>query len=302
MKITHGGIEILFCGTGAADWGWERYGERTTKSSGGMREGRGSCAMREMRGSREMREVHGACEMRGSCATLVGGRVLIDCGTTGFRSLVRWGVDPRALREIWFTHSHSDHCDPAEIAALLDARGPRAAPLRLRGTAPLLERLAAAIDGSTGRFEPRPFAPLEPFRTQGRLVTPLPANHLTGIPGETPVHFLVRGADASLLYALDGAWMTTAARRAIGSEPLDLVVWDATMERSGDWRIFEHNDLGMVRAMSARLAADGVVRPGTVQVLDHIARTLWRAPIRPPRPFRVARDGMRLIVRRQTEG
>ena len=269
MKITHGGIEILFCGTGAADWDWENYGTWARKGNRGL---------------------------RGSCSTLIDGRVLIDCGTTGFRSLVRWGVDPRALREIWFTHSHEDHCSPGEIAALLDARGPRAAPLRLRGTAPLLERLADTLVGVAGRFEFRPFTPLAPFRTQGWFVTPLPANHLTCLPDETPVHFLVRGARASMLYALDGAWITAAARCAIGSRPLDLIVWDATVEKAGDWRIFEHNDFGMVRAMAARLAADGIVRPDTIQVLDHIARTLWSTPVRAPRPFRVARDGMRLVV------
>ena len=275
MKITHGGIEVLFCGTGAADWDWENYDTRGRRA------------------------------MRGSCATLLDGRVMIDCGATGFRSLVRWGADPRRVREVWFTHSHGDHCYPPEVAALVAARGRRAAPLVLRGTVPLLERLGAALEqlrgasgGSSGRFELRPFAPLEPFRTQDWLVTPLPANHLTPVPGEQPVHFLARGARGSVLYALDGAWMTAAARHAIGRAPLDLAVWDATVEDPGDWRIFEHNDLGMVRAISARLAEDGVIRRGTVQVLDHIARTLWRTPIRAPRPFRVARDGMRLIVRR----
>ena len=110
------------------------------------------------------------------------------------------------------------------------------------------------------------------------------------------MHFLVQAPGASILYALDGAWMTTPARRALGSDPLDLVVWDATVERPGDWRIFEHNDVEMVRTMSARLAADGVVTRRTVQVLDHLAATLWRAPVRPPRPFRAARDGLRIVL------
>ncbi len=258
------GFDFLFLGTGAADWDWSRYGRRG---------------------------------VRGSCATLVNGRVLLDCGATGFRSLVRWGVSPRALREVWFTHSHGDHCFPPEVAALLAARGPRAAPLRLRGTAPLLERLAAALGAAPGgRFELRPFEPLEPFRAQGWLATALPANHVGAIRGETCVHYLVRGPRKSFLYALDGAWMTARARHAIGRAPLDLVVWDATVEQPGDWRIFEHNDLSMVRAVSGRLAADGVVRPDTVQVLDHLARTLWHAPIRAPRPFRAARDGLRIRV------
>ena len=297
MKTTHGGIErkrqggkrasegieVLFCGTGAADWDWENYDGSGTRARGR----------------------NGSPAMRGSCSTLLGGRVLLDCGTTGFRALVRHGVAPWTIREVWFTHSHPDHCHPVEIAALLAARGGRTAPLVLRGTAPLLERLSAGLakvsagGRAAGRFELRPFAPLAPFRARGWRVTPLPANHLTDLPGETPVHFLVRAPEASILYALDGAWMTSAARRAIGSEPLDLIVWDATVEKSGDWRIFEHNDLGMVRTMSARLAADGVVRPGTVQVLDHVARTLWRTPVRAPRPFRMARDGMRLVVRRR---
>lgn len=258
-------FDILFCGTGAADWDWSRYGRRG---------------------------------VRGSCCTLLNGRVLIDCGATGFRSLVRFGASPRALREVWFTHSHGDHCSPPEVAALLGARGPRAAPLRLRGTAPLLDRLAAALRAlaPAGRFECRPLEPLEPFRTQGWLVTALPANHLGAIRGETCVHYLVRGPRKSLLYALDGAWMTAAARRAIGRAPLDLAVWDATVENPGDWRIFEHNDVSMVRAVASRLAADGVIRPGTVQVLDHLARTLWRSPVRAPRPFLAARDGLRLRI------
>ena len=155
---------------------------------------------------------------------------------------------------------------------------------------------AGNAGGATGRFELRPFEPLVPFRTGGWLVVPLPANHLTPVPGEQPVHFLVRAPEASFLYALDGAWMTAAARHAIGSAPLDLVVWDATVESPGDWRMFEHNDLGMVRAMAARLAKDGVVRKDTALVLDHVARTLWRAPVRAPRPFRMARDGMRITI------
>ena len=73
-------FEVLFCGTGAADYDWSRYGERG---------------------------------VRGSCSTLLDGRVLLDCGPTGFRALARLGVDPRRLREVWFTHSHADHCSSA---------------------------------------------------------------------------------------------------------------------------------------------------------------------------------------------
>ena len=255
-------FDVLFCGTGAADHDWARYGARG---------------------------------VRGSCCTLLNGRVLLDCGTTGFRSLVRFGGDPRRVRELWFTHSHSDHCAPGEIAALLEARR-GLAPLRIRGSAPLLARLGEALAPLRGRFVPVPCAPGEPFRAQGWRVTPLLANHLTGLPGETPLHYLVAGRRRTLLYALDGAWMTAAARRAIGSARIDLAVWDATVEQPGDWRIYEHNDVSMVRTIAGELRRQGVLRPGAVLVLDHLARTLWRTPIRAPKPFRVARDGLRLRV------
>ena len=257
-------FDVLFLGTGAADYDWARYG----------RPG-----------------------VRGSCAALLDGRILLDCGPTVPRAFPRCGADPRALREVWFTHSHGDHCNPAAVASLLAARGPRAAPLRLRGTPPLLARLRAALPARPGgRFETVPFAPLAPFRARGWRVVPLPANHATEDPAETPVHFFVRGRRRNLLYALDGAWITTAARRALGRTRLDLLVWDATLRASGDGRLFEHNDLGMVRTLAARLAADGVLGPASVQILDHLSREHWRGVRRAPAPFLLARDGLRLRV------
>ena len=79
MKDT---FEVLFCGTGAADHDWEHYGRRG---------------------------------VRGSCSTLLDGRVLVDCGATGYRSLVRHGVSPRSVREVWFTHSHGDQIGRAHV-------------------------------------------------------------------------------------------------------------------------------------------------------------------------------------------
>jgi hypothetical protein len=44
-KRTGGGIEVLFCGTGAADWDWENYDGSGTKARGrnGAPAMRGSC-------------------------------------------------------------------------------------------------------------------------------------------------------------------------------------------------------------------------------------------------------------------
>ncbi|MBR4518918.1 MAG: hypothetical protein IKO65_07960 [Victivallales bacterium] len=55
----------------------------------------------------------------GSTQTLVNGTVLIDAGRTGFRSLTKFQVDVVALKELWFTHYHDDHCFPAEVAQIV---------------------------------------------------------------------------------------------------------------------------------------------------------------------------------------
>ena len=79
-------FHLTFLGTEACDMDWSRYGEPG---------------------------------IYGSTQTLVNGRVLIDAGQTGYRSLGRFHVDPTALEELWFTHYHSDHCFPAEIAQIV---------------------------------------------------------------------------------------------------------------------------------------------------------------------------------------
>ena len=57
---------------------------------------------------------------------------------------------------------------------------------------------------------------------------------------------------------------------------LDEIVWDATMsDQIGDFRIFEHNDLAMIRHMEAGLRNTGCMHAGTRRVLSHMARTLW---------------------------
>ena len=95
-------FEIFFAGTGAADFPASRYGQPG---------------------------------VRGYACTLLNGKVLIDAGVTSYRALKRYGVDAAALEEIWFTHSHNDHCCSEALTALLAVRKERnAGKLILRGS------------------------------------------------------------------------------------------------------------------------------------------------------------------------
>ena len=259
--MTDNEFSFRFLGTEACDMDWTRYGEPG---------------------------------IYGSTQTLVNGTVLIDAGRTGFRSLTKFQVDVVALKELWFTHYHDDHCFPAEVAQIVLAHG-TATPLVFRGTALLLKALREALPPEvSARVAWEPFAVGHAFETHGWTVTPLLANHVDDLYDNLPVHYLVEGKRTNFLYALDGAWLTKKARNALQGKHLDTIVWDATVERPGDYRIFEHNDFTMIQTMVKALVDAEIVNAKTHLVLDHLARTLWKNPIHVPAPYLVAEDGMEL--------
>lgn len=236
-------VKIRTLGTGAADHDWKRLGEPG---------------------------------VRGSASTLIDGQVLIDCGTTGSANLARFNVAPRALTDLLITHSHGDHFSPSEIRNVLDARGSEQPPLNVRASPQALAALERALPG---RFAGHPLVAGTAFDV-GRLhITALPANHLLSDPAEQALHFLIETPFGNLLYALDGAWMLKQSRMLIGKKHLGMIIWDATVARSGDFRAFEHNDLDMIGLMMASLTTTGAVDSRTVCVLDHVARTLWPADL-----------------------
>jgi phosphoribosyl 1,2-cyclic phosphate phosphodiesterase len=255
-------LTVRTLGTGAGDHDWNRLGEPG---------------------------------VRGSAATLVDGCVLIDCGLTGHANLTRFDIQPRTLTDLLITHSHRDHFAPEQICKVLETRDPEHPPLGIWASPQALAKLEHL---QPGRFTAHPLVVGTVFDI-GRLhVTVLPANHLLHDPSEHAYHFLIETPRGILLYALDGAWMLKQARILISNRRLDMIIWDATVTQSGDFRAFEHNDLAMIELMMASLTATGAVDCRTVCVLDHLARTLWPADLHAAeklasdRGWRLAEDGM----------
>ena len=257
---------VLFLGTGAADW--PREYEATAESAA--------------RG-----------EVRGFSAMLLGGRVLVDCGPTTFDAMLTHGVDPATVSDLLITHTHGDHLDAAALERLPVAhRGPE--PLRVWA-----ERGAVARIPDLGGVDLRAIDVGDVWRVGGFEVTALAANHVVGDP-ERPLHYLLKAQGRSLLYATDGAWLLKETWLRLREEKLDAIVWDATNgETQGDWRIFEHNSIDMIRTMMETLRREVVVTPGARVLLTHMARTLC-APheemVRSLEPEGLvpAYDGMRL--------
>jgi L-ascorbate metabolism protein UlaG (beta-lactamase superfamily) len=158
---------------------------------------------------------------RRNASVLIDGVLLIDPGPDVPDALAAFGKDAGGIRYILNTHRHRDHyC--AETFSYL--RGAAFYPMRAGETATL------------GQYR----------------VTALAANHGTA---RTAVHFLITDGERTLFYGLDGAWLLYDEVAAIQQAKPNLVVLDGTVgEQAGDYRVFEHNDLAMVRLLKAALA------------------------------------------------
>jgi len=198
-------------------------------------------------------------EYRRLTSTLVDGCLLIDVNPEVLASI----PDREKVTAAAFTHSHSDHFDLGALRAL--------APLTVYAH----ESWAGEITGEG--------LTVVPLRTgeavtavTGHVLTAMPANHSTEKPYEQPVHYLVESGGKRLLYATDGAWLTNQTHHIIGSRQLHAAVFDATIGDAapGDWRIFEHNSIDMVRLMVASLTKQGRLAPDAPVYLTHMARTL----------------------------
>ncbi len=235
---------ILFLGTGAADWPHGKYQGDSRKLLSG--------------------------EFRGFSSILVNGKVMVDCGPTVPAALSAFDVDLSGLSDILITHTHRDHFSLQSLE-LIAGRSNLPGRLNLW----MDEGALTKGDPLVGLFNLRSLKPGKTVNISGCSVRPLPANHRVSRSLETPLHFLFSSLERNFLYALDGAWLSTAAWKAIQNLQLEAVIWDGTIgDLPGDYRIFAHNSIPMIRIMNQTLKDNGIYNCSTRIILSHLARTL----------------------------
>ena len=180
----------------------------------------------------------GTAEFRRFSSALVDDSLLIDPGPQVMDALAEFQIDPGKIRYIINTHRHSDHFSKTSVQALAD-NGARFYPLENGESKTLGKYTVHAYKG----------------------------NH--GTCAET-VHYIIHDGKNCIFYGLDGAWLLYDEIQAIKQYKPDIAILDGTVgEIDGDYRIFEHNNLQMVREMQKALS------PYVGKfVISHLARTL----------------------------
>lgn len=236
-------VELLFLGTGAADWPG-KYPPLSQKLARG--------------------------EVRGMSSMLINGHILIDCGPTVLDAMNRYHVNPAGITDILLTHTHSDHFHKDSVLAIASARDAKLEPLRFWADPEALKQLPKST-----RIEPHPVEIGKTFNRHGFDITGLESNHLVESSEERCLYYLLEGAAKNLLYATDGSWLLKSTWMYLQKKRVDALIWDATVGESvGDFRIFEHNDLAMIRHMNQTLRNRKIITAETKIILTHMARTL----------------------------
>ncbi|NLE13797.1 MAG: MBL fold metallo-hydrolase [Clostridiales bacterium] len=164
--------------------------------------------------------------------------LLIDPGPCVREFARTFGYDLHQIKYVINTHPHGDHFN-ADTLDYLKSLG------------------AEYIDCAAGNV----------YEIGGYTVTALPGNHGTATRVQ---HFVIDDGGTKLFYALDAAWLLYEEFQYIRKNRIALAVFDGTIgEAEGDYRIFEHNNLRMVREMKLTLA------PYIERFyISHLARTL----------------------------
>lgn len=197
-------------------------------------------------------------EYRRFTSTLFDGELLIDLTETAIDMI----PEDAHIRSVLITHSHGDHFSPKAIERVHPENVYIHESWAQEAEVPGVKVCALKIGEwvHAGSFE----------------VMAMPSNHSTGRIHEQTVHYLIRKEGKSFLYATDGAWLLNKELKLMAGTTLSGAAMDATIGdgHEGDYRIFEHNSLPMVRLMVQTMRHTGLLKPDATVYLTHMAREL----------------------------
>ncbi len=256
--------ELFFLGTGAADW----------------------------------LEPSPTGEFRAFSSLLVDGHILIDCTGSSLSRMKEFKADESAITDIFITHSHDDHFDLKAIEKLAAARIQKGYP-------PLKVHVEQgwASEIRTEYFTVNPLKEAVEVQAGKYKVLPLASNHKGVYENETPLYYLLHNDHVCWLYSTDGSWFLNRTWARLREFALDCWVVDCTIgdANEGDYRIFDHNSLPMIRIMAETLFKQGVLKEDASIILTHLAKTLHPGQEQLEKalghPFIPAYDGFKYIIR-----
>lgn len=233
--------ELLFLGTGAADWDYKRDGA--------------------LEGFRALSGI------------LIDGHIMIDCGPGAFVYEDRFALSGiyNDVDTVFMTHSHDDHFDAQSVSRLCRESEKN---ITLYGDAVFKDLLP---DEKNLTFVPMDARHNDSCTVAGYKVTCLKANHSTPYREEQPLHYLFEG-EKNLFIGFDGGWLIADTWSFLMRKHIDVYITDATcgdsFECTYNFRNFSHNNSVMIDFIFKTMLENKIADENTKIILHHLARTL----------------------------
>ncbi len=241
---------------------------------------------------------------------------LIDFGPDVISAAGRFGISMNRLRNIFYTHFHSDHCDLTnwENLRMCVTQPPK---LRVFLSEPALTGVKTFRDliltypskdyERDFRFYEQliefiPVRPFEPFQADDLTVSAVKTNHKGRFTDETALNYLFERGGKRFLYASDTGLYCEENYEFLKGKTLDVLVMECTFGAQEKEPDFSHLTCSFIQQMTERFRKDDVISDRTEIWLTHIGhkgglnhtalRQKMREMVGPQ--IDVAYDGLRL--------
>ena len=217
---------------------------------------------------------HGGKDLRRRTSYLIDQDTMVDFGPDAFWQSVAFGIDWKELKQIIFTHQHSDHCNPVELGWRQKGFSQNAPALTIYGS-PEIRKYCESIMGKTDMksvdlwpdttwVEPENGVPLQAHNME---IFSIPARH----SAEDARNYILTRDGKSLLIAHDSGFWTEEAWNTIAGRTVDCVIFDGTCALK--FADVEDGHMGAAVGVRFRdeLLKRGILKQGGLAVVNHFS-------------------------------
>ena len=227
--------EVLFLGTGAADW---------------------------------RPDMHDQSGYRRLSSIMIGDMLLIDPGPQIFEFAMHAGNTGMydKIDTVLLTHSHSDHFNIETLKRLAQDK-----QITMYCSKQVANKLRIAL-AENDNIVLNDIEPFMTFEVGIYTITALIANHLANDFDEQTFHYIVEVNGKTIFYGCDGAWLPQSTWYYMKNKQFNLMIMDGTLgDAYGDYRIFEHNSLRMVELMAETFRTCHVIKSDGRIFISHLS-------------------------------
>lgn len=213
----------------------------------------------------------GGKDIRTRTSAMIDEDLKIDFPPDSFLHMIHHKLDYEKVKDVLFTHSHSDHLYAEDLVARLPGYAQASDHvIRLYGNQTVIEKCQETLDlngGVQGKFELREIIAFEQLTLTSSLAIPLPAFHDSK---EACFIYYIEKEEKKILYGHDSGWFPEETFEWLKDKELDLVILECTLgQNPGDPK--GHMNVKNVLATQAWLKKTGIIDKTSKVVVTHFS-------------------------------